>query len=91
MNQADFEAQLRRDGFDEIVTAELKPNETRDTHAHDYEVCALVLEGGITLTCDGEARAYKAGEIFTMAAGRPHIEQVGATGIRYLAGRRHKV
>lgn len=91
MNRADFEAQLRRDGFDEIVTAELKPNEIRAAHAHDYDVRALVLEGGITLTCDGEARAYEAGEIFTMAAGRAHTEQVGGTGIRYLAGRRRPV
>lgn len=88
MNQTDFEAQLRRDGFNEVVTAELKPNETRAAHAHDYDVRGLVLEGGITLACNGEERIYKAGEIFTMAAGRTHTEQVGATGIRYLIGRR---
>ena len=88
MDRMAFEAQLRRDGFGEIVTGELKANETRSVHAHDYEVRALVLDGGIALTWDGEERHYKAGDIFTMAAGCAHAERAGAGGIRYLAGRR---
>jgi quercetin dioxygenase-like cupin family protein len=88
MDRMDFEAQLRRDGFAEIVNGELKPNETRSVHAHDHDVCALVLEGGIALTCNGDERLYKPGDIFTMAAGLEHAERAGSGGIRYLAGRR---
>jgi quercetin dioxygenase-like cupin family protein len=85
---ADFEARLRREGYGEVVTAEMKPGERRAEHAHDYEVEALVLDGEITLACDGEERSYRAGDIFRMAAGRPHEERVGEKGVRYLVGRR---
>ena len=88
MKQADFEARLRREGYREVVTAEMKPREHRAEHAHDYEVEALILDGEITLACGGEERTYRAGDIFRMAAGRPHEERVGDTGVRYLVGRR---
>lgn len=31
---------------------------------------------------------YGKGEVFTMAAGCRHAEEIGAEGVRYLAGRR---
>ena len=88
MEPAEFEAQLRREGFTEVVTADMKPNETRAAHAHDYDVRALVLDGDITLTCAGEERTYRTGDIFSMAAGQSHTERVGRTGVRYLVGRK---
>jgi quercetin dioxygenase-like cupin family protein len=90
MNPAEFEARLRDDGFTEVVTAVVEPNETRPAHAHDYDVEALVLEGDITLTCDGAARTYRVGDTFGMAAGRPHAEAIGSSGVRYLVGRRRR-
>jgi quercetin dioxygenase-like cupin family protein len=88
MDQTSFETELRRDGFGEVVTGEMKPNEIRNVHAHDYEVRGLVLEGAIALACDGEERSYGVGETFTMAAGRQHAERAGPTGLRFIAGRR---
>lgn len=88
MNPAEFETRLHEDGFTEVVTIMMDPNETRPAHAHDYDVEALVLDGDITLTCDGETRTYRVGDTFGMAAGRPHAEIIGGSGVRYLVGRR---
>jgi quercetin dioxygenase-like cupin family protein len=89
-SEAEFKTRLRREGFTEVVAGEMTPNEHRDSHAHDYDVLGLVLRGDITLTCGGAARTYRAGDDFAMAAGIPHVEDVGADGVRYLAGRRRK-
>jgi quercetin dioxygenase-like cupin family protein len=90
MNPAEFETALRRDGYAEIVTNEMKPAETRPAHSHDFDVRALVLDGDITLTCDGSERTYRAGDSFTMSAGMAHAERVGPSGVRYIAGRRRR-
>lgn len=88
MDASSFETKLRNDGFGEIVNGEMKPNELRKVHAHDYEVRGLVLEGGIVLTCDNEERSFGVGEIFTMEAGREHAERANSIGLRFIAGRR---
>ena len=90
MERAEFEDGLRRDGFDEIVAAEMPANETRAEHAHDFDVRAMVLGGEITLTCGGAGRTYREGDTFSMAAGTPHEEHVGAAGVRYLVGRKRR-
>jgi quercetin dioxygenase-like cupin family protein len=59
-----------------------------DEHDHPFEVRALVLDGEIALTVGGVKRSYGAGEVFAMAAGCRHAEDVGARGVRYLVGRR---
>ena len=87
MDASKFETELRDNGFGEIVKGEMKPNEVRNVHAHDYEVRGLVLDGSIVLTCDGEERSC---EVFTMEAGREHAERAGPTGLRFVAGRRRQ-
>ena len=88
MDTTSFEARLRAEGYPEIRTNELPPNKRNDEHSHPFDVLALVLEGDITLTTDGGARTYRAGEEFCMKAGCPHVEDVGASGVKYLVGRR---
>ncbi len=85
----EFEARLQLDGFVELQTREMPPGLHNSEHAHDFEVRALMLDGELQLTCDGDTSAYRAGDVFTMAAGRPHEEQFGAAGARYLVGRRY--
>ena len=90
MDASKFEIELRNDGFGEIVKGEMKHNETRNVHAHDYQVRGLVLDGQIVLTCDGEERGFGLGEVFTMDAGREHAERAGSAGLRFIAGRRRQ-
>jgi FAD/FMN-containing dehydrogenase len=88
MNRADFEAGLRADGFPELAETTMPPDTARPTHAHPFEVRALMLEGALHLACDGSERRYGPGEVFSMAAGREHVERTGPEGARYLVGRK---
>lgn len=88
MDTSGFEARLQREGYPEIRTNALQPNCHNAEHSHPFDVLALVLEGDITLTIEGRARTYRAGDEFTMQAGCAHVEDVGPQGVKYLVGRR---
>lgn len=88
MNPSSFEDRLRADGYGEIETKQLAAGTHNAAHDHPYDVHAMVLDGEITLTVEGESRAYRTGDVFTMAAGCRHAEQIGEDGVRYLVGRR---
>ena len=87
MDRTQFEAELARDGY-AALTRSLAPNVANAEHTHDFDARLLVLEGAMTITCDGAARSYGPGETFAMPAGRRHAEQAGPAGVSYLAGRR---
>ena len=88
MDRREFEARLQAEGFPEIRINELPPNRHHPEHSHPFDVLALVLEGDITLTVEGSARTYRAGEEFSMKARCPHVEDIGPGGVKYLVGRR---
>jgi quercetin dioxygenase-like cupin family protein len=88
MDVKEFEAGLKRDGYQRIETKELPRGHQAADHAHDFDVRALVLAGEITLTWSGAAQSFTAGQVFTMDAGCSHAEAVGPEGVRYLVGRR---
>jgi quercetin dioxygenase-like cupin family protein len=90
MNRAEFETELRSQGYQEIVDRQMQANETNSEHAHEFDARLLVLEGEMTITCEGEDRTYRAGDTFAMTAGCRHAERSGVEGVRYLAGRRHR-
>jgi quercetin dioxygenase-like cupin family protein len=84
---AEFERSLTADGY--IGVPKTMDADTVVTdHNHAWDVRALVTSGQITLTIDTIPTTYKTGDIFTMAAGCIHHEQVGPVGVEYLAGRR---
>jgi quercetin dioxygenase-like cupin family protein len=87
MNAAEFERSLRAEGF-EIDTRSMPAGTRNREHEHPYDVRALVLAGRIDFTVNGVRRSYAAGEVFTMAAGCLHAEDVGGDGVRHLVGRR---
>ncbi len=84
-----FKRELGELGFTEVLTRSWPPNQFIDTHTHSFEVRALVLEGELVLGCDGQNKALRAGDIFTLEANRPHTEQYGPQGATYLVGRKH--
>lgn len=87
MNRADFEADLRRDGY-EFREGEIKPNEHRATHAHGFDARLFILDGSITLVFGDDRRTYGPGDSCDVPAGTMHEECTEANGVRYLAGRR---
>lgn len=84
-----FEAELQAEGFAEAQVREIAAGTHNVAHAHPFEVKALMLEGELHLSRDGVSRTFRAGEVFTMAAGCEHVEQFGDTTTRYLVGRKY--
>lgn len=90
MNRADFETELRAQGYREIVDRRMNAKATNPEHSHEFDARLLVLEGEMTVVCDGEERTYQVGDTFAMTAGRRHTERCGPGGVHYLAGRRYQ-
>jgi quercetin dioxygenase-like cupin family protein len=72
VNQVEFEAALRREGFDDIGIKELPAAAQNQSHRHPFDAKALILEGEITLIVDGTASAYREGTVFYVPAGSVH-------------------
>ncbi len=90
MNRAEFEAELQRDGYADIVDRRMAADAVNPEHQHEFDARLLVLEGEMTIARDGTTQTYCAGETFSMTAGCRHAEAGGPTGARYLAGRRYR-
>jgi quercetin dioxygenase-like cupin family protein len=89
MDRTAFEAELREQGYGEVVDRRMEANSVNPEHAHEFDARLLVLEGAMTITSEGNERTYRAGGTFSMRAGCRHTEQCGPDGVRYLAGRRY--
>lgn len=89
MDKTAFSQRLRREGYVEGDAKFLEPGMINPEHDHPFDVCALVLDGEIALTVEGRETPYRAGQIFTMAAGCAHAEKIGTAGVSYVIGRRH--
>jgi quercetin dioxygenase-like cupin family protein len=89
MDRTEFEAELRAQGYGEVVDRRMEANALNPEHAHEFDARLLVLEGAMTIASEGKERIYRAGDTFEMSAGCRHSEQCGPEGARYLAGRRY--
>jgi quercetin dioxygenase-like cupin family protein len=89
MDQQSFEDALKRAGFEEITTKVTLNEKHNREHSHPFEVRAMVIQGALTLTWDGQTKTFKAGDIFTMRRGCPHAESYGPEGAVILSGRKH--
>ena len=87
MDQSQFDADLRSDGF-RVVNSSLKPNQVAPNHCHDFDARVLVLGGEITITRDNTPVTFLTGQCFEVPAGCMHAEQVGPEGVALLSGRR---
>jgi quercetin dioxygenase-like cupin family protein len=85
-----FEARLRAEGYDEILTKTLAPDVEIADHTHPFDVLALVLEGEATIDCGQGPRVYGPGDELAVAAGVVHSERYGPHGYTFLVGRRHR-
>jgi hypothetical protein len=85
---AEFEAQARADGFDEVLERQWPADAVLDTHTHDFAVRALVTRGELWLSCGGQTRHLRAGDRFSLEREMPHAERYGASGATYWVARR---
>lgn len=86
---AEFEAAARAEGFDEEIERRWAPGQVLGDHAHPFLAQALVVEGEMWLTVDGETRHLLPGDTFRLESGKPHEERYGADGAVYWVARRN--
>lgn len=89
MNAEAFRAGLVADGYTEVETKTYEPRPANGEHAHHFSVRGLVLDGQFIVTQASGPVAYGAGQIFAVAEGEMHCEEVGAAGARLLIGRKY--
>jgi quercetin dioxygenase-like cupin family protein len=87
MNQSEFEADLRREGY-QVFYGGLGANQVNSDHTHDWHARVMVIGGEITLVRNGERETFAVGDSCLVAAGELHAEHVGPQGVAYIAGRR---
>lgn len=88
ISYAEFEAAHRAQGFDEVLVRDWKPGQVLDTHTHPFAVEALVVEGEMWLSCEGQTRHLLPGDTFSLAKEAPHAERYGPQGAVFWAARR---
>lgn len=88
MNENEFEAQLRADGYTEIEAQKLAPRSGKGRHRHQFAIRGFVVSGTFVVMQDSEPVTYSAGQIFAVAEGELHDEWVGADGAQVLVGRK---
>lgn len=82
-----LERQLHEEGFCRTYTWQDGPGAHYPDHTHPVKSAHVILEGEITLTCDGVSQTYKAGERAPdVPAGAVHSARMGPSGCRYLIG-----
>ncbi|HTN49463.1 MAG TPA: cupin domain-containing protein [Burkholderiaceae bacterium] len=86
---AEFEADARARGFDEIVERRWAPGTVLESHAHPFAVEALVIEGEMWLVSSDGERHLSPGESFSVPRDAPHGERYGAAGTTVWVARRH--
>ena len=86
---ADYEADARARGFDEVAERVWQAGTHVAVHGHPFAVEALMVQGELTLTIDDETRVLRRGDRFVLTPDQPHAEQYGAEGATYWAARRH--
>lgn len=83
-----FQAQSLAGGFDEVLLREWAPGQVVPEHRHDYGVSAIVVQGEMWLTCEGQERRLVPGDTFTLYRNEPHAERYGAQDATYWVARR---
>jgi quercetin dioxygenase-like cupin family protein len=88
MDEKALEQQLRVEGFGTTYVWEDGPGANYPDHAHATDTAHIILSGEMTLTMNGEAKTYHAGERCGVPAGATHSAKKGPRGCRYLIGER---
>lgn len=89
MDISAFEAGLKADGYLEIERKRYEPRPANGEHGHHFSVRGLILDGTFTVNLEGVERTYCKGEIFAVEAGQMHWEEVPATGVELIVGRKY--
>ena len=84
----EFEADLRAQGYDEVLEREWAPLTVVATHVHPFAAKALVVRGEMWLTVGDSTQHLVPGGTFALDANVPHSERYGSEGATFWVGRR---
>ena len=84
---ADFETAERARGCSEVLARSWDPGAELDEHTHPFAARAVVVQGEMWLTVDGQTRHLRPGDRFELPAGKPHAERYGREGATYWVAR----
>lgn len=76
-------------GFDEVLERRWPANTVLDAHSHAFDVDAVVTQGELWLSCEGNTRHLQAGDTFKLARHIEHAERYGPEGATYWVARRN--
>jgi mannose-6-phosphate isomerase-like protein (cupin superfamily) len=86
MDEKKLTEQLRAEGFEHTFVWQDGPEAFYPDHTHASETAHIILTGEMTLTMDGQAATYRAGDRCDVPAGAVHLARMGRNGCRYLVG-----
>lgn len=75
------------EGFDEVLERVWAPGTVLGEHTHPFAVKALVVQGEMWLTVDGQTQHLRPGELFELERDVPHAERYGPEGATYWVAR----
>jgi len=84
-----FKEEALASGFDEALVREWAPDSVIAPHAHPFDADAVVTQGEMWLTCNGETRHLLPGDAFVLSRGQQHAERYGSEGATYWVARRN--
>jgi mannose-6-phosphate isomerase-like protein (cupin superfamily) len=86
MDAQALEKQLHAEGFSHTFVWQDDPDVFYPDHTHSKLTAHIILDGEMTLTMNGKARTYRAGDRCDVPAGAVHSARMGLRGCRYLIG-----
>jgi len=89
MNTTEFIEMLQQEGYPDPIEVKQVPNGSLAEHTHPFAVKALVIDGRIDISTQGNRKTYFAGDVFQLGFEELHSESYGPTGVIYLASRNH--
>lgn len=87
MDETAFRRDLAQRGCSESYLVEWEANRRNPEHHHPFTARGLVLDGDFVIETAAWTRRFGPGEVFEVPAGTPHVETVGANGIRLISGK----
>ena len=84
-----FTAEMKSQGFDEVVERKWAPSTVLEWHTHPFSVKALVVEGEMWLIVGDREQHLVPGDTFALDRAVRHAERYGDQGATYWAARRH--
>jgi quercetin dioxygenase-like cupin family protein len=88
VNEKEYVAQLKREGFAHTYVWEDGPNTRYPDHTHGEETTHIILEGEMRVGMAGKSNTYRVGDRFNVPANSVHCAVMGPRGCKYIVGER---